>query len=300
MMKILPAKREQESLAKLIEMARVEDLGSGGDITSAILPNDCHATGKFVARQPMVLCGGAMLEAIALSYDAQLRTKCLIDEGEHIPAGCVLATWDGPARAMMSAERVALNFLQRLSGVATTTADYVQAVAGTAAEIFDTRKTTPGWRDLEKYAVRVGGGRNHRYGLYDAVLIKDNHLAVLAKAEGCDPMAALGRELARLRPTLSDTAFVELEVDTLDQFAVALGLPVDIILLDNMTTDQLRKAVAMRADAGLADQIELEASGGITLENIPQVADTGVERIAVGAVTHSAGVVDIALDIQID
>jgi nicotinate-nucleotide pyrophosphorylase (carboxylating) len=200
----------------------------------------------------------------------------------------------------MSAERVALNFLQRLGGVATTTREYVDAVRGTGAEVFDTRKTTPGWRELEKYAVRVGGGKNHRRGLYDAVLIKDNHLAVLAKAEGQDPVTAVGRELERVRPFLGENAFIELEVDTLEQFQSALALPVDIILLDNMTLDDLRRAVAMRDKAGLKGRVELEASGGVTLGSVRAVAETGVERIAVGALTHSAGAVDIALDIDLD
>jgi len=199
----------------------------------------------------------------------------------------------------MAAERVALNFLQRLSGVATTTREYVEAVAGAGAGIYDTRKTTPGWRELEKYAVRAGGGKNHRRGLFDAVLVKDNHLAVLAKAEGKDPIAAAAREMDRLRPYLGEHAFIELEVDTLEQFKVALTLAVDIILLDNMSLDELRSAVRMRDEAGLKGRVELEASGGITLKNVRDVAMTGVERISVGALTHSAGAVDIALDIDV-
>ena len=281
-------------------MARREDLGTGGDVTSSVLPGDVMATGLFVARQPMILCGGALLETIAVRYDGSLCSEMLVAEGVALQRGTPLARWRGPARAMMAAERVALNFLQRLSGVATTTWDYVQAVEGTRAEIYDTRKTTPGWRELEKYAVRVGGGRNHRSGLYDAVLVKDNHLAVLAKAEGIDPIKAVGRELDRVRPLLGDHAFVELEVDTIEQFTVALTLPVDIILLDNMSLDDLRRAVGLRDGAGLTRQIELEASGGVTLANVRQVAETGVERIAIGALTHSARAVDIALDIEID
>jgi len=299
-MKIRPGKKERENLWRLLEMARREDLGVGGDVTSSVLPADVRATGTFVARQPMVVCGVALLEAIAVGYDGSLRTEALVEEGFGLQAGAELARWRGPARAMMAAERVALNFLQRLSGVATTTGRYVEAVSGSGAEIYDTRKTTPGWRELEKYAVRAGGGRNHRSGLYDAVLVKDNHLAVLARAEGADPISAVGRELARVRPLLPDHAFIELEVDTLEQLEAALTLPVDIILLDNMTVDELRRAVRMRERAGLARQIELEASGGITLDSVREVAATGVERIAVGALTHSPGAVDIALDIEID
>jgi nicotinate-nucleotide pyrophosphorylase (carboxylating) len=298
-MAILPGKRERENLRRLLEMARDEDLGSG-DVTSAILPVELHATARFRARQPVVVCGAAMLETVAVAYDGQIRTKVLMEEGARADKGAVLAEWSGPAKSIMSAERVALNFLQRLGGVATTTREYVDAVRGTGAEVFDTRKTTPGWRELEKYAVRVGGGKNHRRGLYDAVLIKDNHLAVLAKAEGQDPVTAVGRELERVRPFLGENAFIELEVDTLEQFQSALALPVDIILLDNMTLDDLRRAVAMRDKAGLKGRVELEASGGVTLGSVRAVAETGVERIAVGALTHSAGAVDIALDIDLD
>jgi len=248
----------------------------------------------------MVFCGGALLEAIAVCYHGRLRTTTLVEEGARVDRGAVLASWHGPARGMMAAERVALNFLQRLSGVATTTREYVDAVAGTGADIYDTRKTTPGWRELEKYAVRAGGGRNHRMGLYDAVLIKDNHLAVLARAEGRNPITAVARELERVRPHLADQAFIELEVDNLEQFEVALTLSVDIILLDNMSLEDMRAAARMRDEAGLRRQIRLEASGGITLSRVRDVAATGVEMISVGALTHSAGAVDIGLDIEID
>jgi nicotinate-nucleotide pyrophosphorylase (carboxylating) len=298
-MPIRPNSSERENLWQILELARNEDLG-GGDVTSAILPADLCARGRFVARQPLVFCGGALLEAIAVKYDGGIRTTVLVEEGYKVAPGAALAEWSGPARGILAAERVALNFLQRLSGVATTTREYVQAVAGTGAAIYDTRKTTPGWRELEKYAVRVGGGLNHRKGLYDAVMVKDNHLAVMAKAEGQDPLTAAARELERIRPYLPEGAFVELEVDSLEQFAQALGLEVDIVLLDNMTVEQLARAVAMRNAAGAKGRIELEASGGITLANVREVAAAGVERIAVGALTHSAGAVDIALDVQVD
>lgn len=298
-MPIQPGKAERENFWRLLEMARNEDLGSG-DVTSSILPPEVMATAKFVARQPIVICGLELLEAIALSYDGQIRTELISQEGQSVGKGQAMAVWHGPARGVLAAERVGLNFLQRLSGISTTTREYVQAVEGTAACIYDTRKTTPGWRDLEKYAVRVGGGKNHRKGLFDAVLVKDNHLAVLAKAEGQDPLTAAARELERVRPFLGDRAFIELEVDTLEQFGVALTLPVDIILLDNMSHPQLSKAVALRNEAGLKGRVDLEASGGITLANVREVARTGVERISVGALTHSSGSVDIALDIEID
>ncbi len=299
-MSIRPAKRERDNLWKLLEMAREEDLGSSGDVTSAILPPAVLAHAQFRARQDLVVCGVALLETIAVAYDGQIHTNPKVNEGDCVAKGSVLAEWTGPAKSIMAAERVALNFMQRLSGVATTTREFVVAVEGTTAEIYDTRKTTPGWRDLEKYAVRVGGGKNHRMGLYDAVLIKDNHLAILAKAEGQDPISAVGRELERLQPFLADNAFIELEVDTLEQFAEALKLPVDIVLLDNMNLDQLRQAVSMRKEAGLEKRLGLEASGGVNMASVHAIATTGVERIAIGALTHSAGSVDIALDIEID
>jgi nicotinate-nucleotide pyrophosphorylase (carboxylating) len=298
-MPIQPSQRERENLWQLLSLARDEDLGSG-DVTSSLLPSGLHAVGRFVARHELCFCGGPLLETIAVSYDGAVRTRLFAEEGAWVSAGDVLAEWDGPATGILPAERVALNFLQRLSGVATTTREYVQAVAGTRAGIYDTRKTTPAWRELEKYAVRVGGGFNHRKGLYDAVLVKDNHLAILARSEGQDPIAAMGRELARVNPQLPRGSFVELEVETLEQFRPALELEVDIILLDNMSPAQLREAVALRDAAGLAGRVELEASGGITLENVAEVAATGVERIAIGALTHSAEAVDIALDIDVD
>ena len=298
-MPLQPGHREKENLWQLLEMARNEDLGSG-DVTSSILPADLQAHAVFRARQPMVVCGCPLLEMIAVTYDGSIVTTCMSEEGQELEKGQVLAEWQGPAKHIMAAERVALNFLQRLSGVATTTREYVRAVQDTTAGIYDTRKTTPGYRELEKYAVRVGGGKNHRRGLYDAILVKDNHLAVLARAEGQDPIFAVGRELERLRPYLGEHAFVELEVDDLDQLDRALRVPgIDIILLDNMSPEQLKLAVNLRDNIGLKGRLDLEASGGITLSNVRKVALTGVERISIGALTHSAQAVDIALDIEL-
>ncbi len=298
-MNIRPNIRERENLWQILELARREDLGSG-DVTSAILPVDLQATGRFVAHQPMVFCGGEMLEPIAVKYDGAIRSAVLAEEGARVGKGEVLAKWDGPARGILSAERVALNFLQRLSGVATTTREYVDAVAGTGAAIYDTRKTTPGWRELEKYAVRVGGGLNHRKGLYDAVLVKDNHLSIMALAEGQNPLTAAAHELERIRPYLPAGAFVELEVENLEQFAHALELNIDIILLDNMSVEQVAEGVRIRDRAGAKGRVELEASGGVTLDSVRPIAETGVERISIGALTHSAGAVDISLDLEVD
>ena len=270
-----------------------EDLG-GGDITSAILPEGKTCRGRFVAREELVFCGGAFLAEIAAAYDKSIRTEVLVAEGARVEAGATLAEWTGPTRAILSAERVALNFLQRLSGIATKTREYVGAVEGTAATIYDTRKTTPGWRALEKYAVRAGGGHNHRMGLYDAVLVKDNHLAAM----GGNGLAGLADKLDDLRDSLPPGGFIEVEVDTLEQLADALALNIDVILLDNMSARQLAVAVAMRDATGTKGQIELEASGGITPENVRAAAETGVERIAVGALTHSARAVDISMEIE--
>lgn len=286
-----------DNLRLLLALAQAEDLGPG-DVTGALLPADAEAAGRFVAREELVFCGGAFLKTIAAAYDERIRTVVEVGEGERAAAGAVLGRWDGPARPILAAERVALNFLQRLSGIATLTRRYVEAVAGTGAEIFDTRKTTPGWRDLEKYAVRAGGGRNHRRGLYDALLVKDNHLTALSRAGCDDAIGALADKLAAARQKLGDGGFIAIEVDSLEQLAAALKLPIDVILLDNFSLDELSRAVAYRCRDVPSPKVALEASGGVTLESVGQIARSGVERISVGALTHSAGAVDIALDLE--
>jgi nicotinate-nucleotide pyrophosphorylase (carboxylating) len=205
-----------------------------------------------------------------------------------VAAGTALLRIQGPARPILSAERVALNFVQRLSGIATLTAQFVAAIAGTQTQILDTRKTTPGWRRLEKYAVRCGGGHNHRFGLFDLVLIKDNHLAALAGAEP-NPIAAAVQRARALYPHLK----IEVEADTLDQVEQAVAARADIILCDNMTTDQLRAAVAL-----VHRRAQTEASGGVSLQTIRAIAETGVDFVSIGALTHSARSVDVALDFQ--
>ena len=294
-MSTMPGQAEWNNLANLLPAAVAEDFGDG-DVTAALLPATLRATGRFVARHEQVVCGAALLDRIAAAYDERIATEVACAEGDRVSAGATLATWTGPARAIVSAERVALNFLQRLGGMATMTRQYVDAVAGTGAAILDTRKTLPGWRDLSKYAVRVGGGTNHRRGLHDAILVKDNHLAALAVAGVAEPLPELARRWSETRGNLGEGGFVEVEVDTLDQLAVAMCLPLDIILLDNMAPDTLRQAVALRDGIVPDRRVQLEASGGITLETIRAVAETGVERISVGALTHSAPAVDIALD----
>lgn len=287
--------RERQNLHTLVELAREEDLGTG-DLTGRLLAADLRARARFIARQDLVFCGGVMMGSVARAYDELIEMILWVEEGQAVAEGHVLAEWFGPAWAIMAAERVALNFLQRLSGVATLTRQYVEAVAGTDAKICDTRKTTPGWRELEKYAVRIGGGTNHRRGLYDAVMVKDNHLAAMKHSSEPMGLADLAGPLDILRRDLPHDGFIELEVDTLDQLETGLHLPCDIILLDNMTPAELRQAVTLRNQQ--APSIQLEASGGVSLESVAEIAATGVERISVGALTHSAPAVDIALDID--
>ncbi len=289
---------ERENVRQLVYLAREEDLG-GGDITSKLLPADLRATGKFVAREPMVLCGGVLLDTVAKEYNELIEMILWQEEGAQLEAGDVIAEWTGPAWAILAAERVALNFLQRLSGIATITRKFVNAISGTTSAIYDTRKTTPGWRHLEKYAVRVGGGKNHRVGLYDAVLVKDNHLHAMIVGGIAEPLKEIADTLKELRKEIHHNGFVEVEIDQISQLPDALKLPVDIILLDNMMPDKLAKAVQMRNEAGLQGKVQLEASGGITLQRVRAVAETGVERISCGVITHSATAADIALDIEI-
>ncbi len=281
---------------QIVRLAIREDLGRRHDWTSvALAPADAQGRAAIVARQPGVLAGMPAIQLALDEMDVSVVCEPLVADGQKLDRGEIVARLSGPVREMLTAERLLLNLLGRLSGVATLTRRFVDAVQGTAARIYDTRKTTPGWRRLEKYAVRCGGGSNHRLGLFDAVLIKDNHLAWLQLGPGDAVRCA--REFLRsvMRdPSEAETMIVEVEVDTLDQLDDALLARPDIVLLDNMTPDQLRDAAARRnaVDAG----IELEASGGVNLETVREIARTGVERISVGAVTHSATVLDIALD----
>ena len=271
----------------LLALALAEDLGDAGDVTSlATIPSDAAGRAAFVARRPGVVAGLHLLPLVADAVDPTLAVELLAADGAAVVPGDRLATISGPLRGLLAAERTALNFLQRLSGVATLTRRYVEAVAGTRAVVLDTRKTTPGWRLLEKYAVRCGGGTNHRVGLFDAVLIKDNHLAGLG-ADAVRRAVAAARAYAPGLP-------VEVEVDTLQQLDDALAVRADIVLLDNLPADALREAVRRR-DA-VAPGTRLEASGGVTLDTVRGMAEAGVDRISVGALTHSAPALDIGLD----
>lgn len=267
----------------LVRMALAEDLGERGDVTSlATLAAGTQARAQIVAKAAGVLAGLQVLVAVFRELDAGLRLRLRVSDGERVQAGDLLCELEGRAVAMLGAERTALNFLQHLSGIATLTRRFVDAVAGTGAKILDTRKTTPGWRSLEKYAVRMGGGCNHRHGLYDALLIKENHIA-----------AAGGITAALLRTRACAAARglpVLVEVERLAQLKEALGLAPERILLDNMSLTQLREAVVIAAG-----RVPLEASGNMTLERVPVVAATGVDYISVGALTHSAPALDCSM-----
>ena len=286
---------EPGSYRRLIELAHEEDFGRGDITSAAVTSGEKQACGELVFRQGGVLCGMGVAREVLRYYDEQLTLEATKQDGQTINARATVGVVSGPLQTLLAAERVVLNFMGRLSGIATITAQYVEAVRGTGAQICDTRKTTPGWRELEKYAVRCGGGVNHRHGLYDAVLIKDNHLAGLAG----DLTENLKKAVVKVREGQLKPAFVEVEVDRLDQLDRVLQIAgIDMVLLDNMTPDELRQAVRMRDEICGERQVLLEASGGIVLENVRTVAQTGVERISVGALTHTVGSVDIGLDLR--
>jgi nicotinate-nucleotide pyrophosphorylase (carboxylating) len=279
---------ETTAARRLIELALAEDLDQAGDRTSrATIPAELPGSAAFVARVAGVVSGLPVVALVLEAVDRTVRFEPLRADGTAVAPGERLATVVGPMRSILTAERTALNFLQRLSGVATLTRRYVEA-AGGRARVLDTRKTTPGWRLLEKYAVRQGGGHNHRMGLFDGLLIKDNHLAAL----GGGPDAI--REAVDAARAHAPGLPVEVEVDTAEQFAAALACGPDVILLDNMRPDLMRQCVELR-DRN-APTVRLEASGGVNLQTITSIVATGVDFISVGALTHSAMALDIALD----
>ncbi|WP_395942624.1 carboxylating nicotinate-nucleotide diphosphorylase [Brevundimonas sp.] len=272
----------------VVRMALAEDLGRAGDVTAmACIPEDARMKAAFVARKPGVLAGIDCVRLAVLAMDPQAEVEVKLNDGDAFAAGATLAVVEANARAFLSAERTALNLVGRLSGVASLTRTYVEAVAGTKARIADTRKTTPGLRALEKHAVACGGGMNHRFGLDDAILIKDNHVAVCG---------GVGEAVRRARAFAPHLMKVEVEVDGLDQLSEVLALisedvAPDVIMLDNFSLTDLRRAVAWTAG-----RITLEASGGVDLTTVRDIAETGVDVISVGALTHSAPVLDIGLD----
>ncbi|MGD8452464.1 MAG: carboxylating nicotinate-nucleotide diphosphorylase [Phycisphaerae bacterium] len=289
----------------LITAACEEDLGTAGDITSALLAvSDEQVSAGLVARQAGVICGLALGPDICATFSRRLgatlqftpasRGEQPCADGASVSPGTCVATISGPRAAVLTVERTLLNFLTHLSGVATLTRRYVQAARAVspAVKILDTRKTLPGWRELHKYAVRIAGGTNHRFGLHDAVLIKDNHLAGI-------PVGGLATALEEMLARLTtQPSFVEVEIDSLAQLPEVCRVQrVDIVLLDNFTPEQMREAVAQRDAAGRDGRPELEASGGVTFERIADIAATGVDRISCGALTHSAPALDIGLDL---
>lgn len=283
-----------EELTGLIERAHGEDMGDAGDLTSLVTVDEgSQASAQIRSRADGIVCGLRLLPLVALQYDDDLSVVMHADDSDRVSARQGVATLTGSLRSLLAAERVMLNFVCHLSGIATMTARYVDVVAGTKAAIYDTRKTIPGLRRLAKYAVRCGGGRCHRIGLHDAVLIKDNHLHGLAGLTLAEKVKG-----AVERSKVHEPAFVEVEVDTLEQLEAVIACGIDIVLLDNMMPDDLRRAVAVRDTR--APGVQLEASGGVTLESVRAVAETGVDRIAIGALTHSAPALDLGLDIVVE
>jgi nicotinate-nucleotide pyrophosphorylase (carboxylating) len=292
-----------DEIKELIQLAKREDLGDEGDVTSRLLIDDDEiGVGTLVQREVGIVCGLPIVEVICRAYDERLRVEQIpgfhmeIIEGRFSDARSTpLVRVRGPMRSLLVAERVLLNFLQHLSGVATQTQRFVRRVAGTDAKIYDTRKTLPGMRALDKYAVRCGGGLNHRAGLYDGILIKDNHIADVSPRELA---AFLTAAVARSRAE-KPQRWIEVEVDSLEQMREVLKVEgIDLILLDNMDCPKMVAAVEMRDKAGRKGTVALEASGGVTLETVRAIALTGVERIAVGMITHSAPALDIGLDVE--
>jgi len=278
-----------DDITRAVRLALAEDVGSGDVTTLSAISNLATAQATMRTREPIVVAGLPLAEAAFSELSRDLKVERQAEEGQRLKANQGLMRITGPARALLTGERVALNFVQRLSGIATLTAQFVDAVKDTGAKILDTRKTTPGWRAFEKYAVTCGGGHNHRMGLFDMVLIKDNHLAAL-NHENDGAIATAVRRARSQYPKLK----IEVEADTLDQVEQALAAGADLILLDNMGPAQLRAAVAR-----CKGRAESEASGGVNLSTVRAVAETGVDYISVGALTHSARAVDIGLDFDL-
>ena len=272
---------------RLVKYALDEDIGSGDATSLSLVPSSTMTHAALVARERLTVAGLTLAEMCFNEVDNTIKLKRMVEDGEPLKPKAIVIQLEGPAQSILTGERTALNFLQRLSGIATITARYKEAIEGTGAQLLDTRKTTPGWRVLEKHAVACGGGKNHRMGLYDMVLIKDNHLASLHNEAN-----PIGTAVARAREECPELQ-IEVEADTLEQTEQAAAAGADIILLDNMAPEKLREAVQL-----VDGRSKLEASGGITLTNIRPVAETGVDFISVGALTHSPPAVDIALDFE--
>jgi len=299
-------KLEPEKINALIQMAIQEDIGVGDITTENLIPDSLIAKGAFIAKEGGVIAGLPVVEYFFSKLDKGVSLKQNVRDGTFVKKGETIASIKGSAKTLLSGERIALNFLQRLSGIATLTAQFVERIKPLKTHIMDTRKTIPGWRYLEKYAVAVGGGVNHRMGLYDQVLIKDNHLDILKVETGLKPVSTshgsiIEKAVSALRQKIKNGILVEVETRTLEEVADALKAEVDIILFDNMNIAQLEEAVKMVKNwkpSKVRRKPLTEASGNITMENVHLVAQTGVDRISVGAITHSAKALDISLEIS--
>lgn len=269
---------------RLIRLALDEDIGTGDITTESLIDSGMCGVGRIISKEPLVLAGGPVAGRVFELLDPSLVVSIHAEDGRFVPAGTVLMTVEGSMRSLLTGERTALNFLQRMSGIATHVRNYLQMMKGLSLQLVDTRKTTPGLRVLEKYAVRMGGARNHRIGLFDGVLIKDNHIAACG---GIVPA------VSRIRGHISHLMKIEVEVSTLEQVQEALQAGVDVIMLDNMSIDAMRKAVALIAGKAL-----VEVSGRINAATIPGLAGAGIDIVSVGALTHSAKSVDISMDIE--
>ena len=289
----------------LVRLAILEDLNRSRDWTTEALAQDAPmATAGLVSRDAGVVCGLPCVPIVIEEMDAQLTWTSCVTDGDTVCGGDEIGRFTGSPQSLLTCERILLNFVGKLSGIATRTAQFVARVADTQAVICDTRKTTPGWRRLEKYAVRMGGGTNHRLGLYDAVLIKDNHIALVTQQVD-EPAPAfavrqvrafLAERFGKPNNSVGSAMVIEVEVDSLDQLVDVLPSQPDIVLLDNMTVDELRRAVAIRDQNSEGSHVLLEASGRISLDTVASVASTGVERISIGALTHTTTPLDIGLD----
>jgi nicotinate-nucleotide pyrophosphorylase (carboxylating) len=272
---------KMNGIDKIIENALAEDIHTGDITTLSLLPKPRNMRARLVAKEPMVLAGLAVAERVFAQLDPSIRFSAEFADGARLQTGDVIARMEGDAASLLQGERVSLNLLQRMSGIATQTAAYVEEIAGTGARVVDTRKTTPGLRVLEKYAVRVGGGTNHRTGLYDGVLIKENHIAAAG---------GIAEAVRLARAYIPHTLKIEVETETMDQVAQALQAGADIIMLDNMSLSEMSTAVALIGKKAL-----VEASGGVNLQSIKAIAQTGVDIISVGALTHSVRATDISM-----
>jgi nicotinate-nucleotide pyrophosphorylase (carboxylating) len=277
-----------KSVEPIVDLALAEDLDKGDITTEVVIPSDIQGKAHLVARENGIVAGLKVAESVFNKVDANLKYSSLVSDGDAIHPGDRIAEIAGPVASILQAERTALNFLQRLSGIATETAKYVAEISGTNAYITDTRKTTPGLRILEKYAVKVGGGYNHRQNLGDGVLIKDNHLAVIR----CNGIK-IEEVIQKVKEKIERGMKIEVEVESLDDFKVAMSSGADVIMLDNMEIEEMKEATKMASG-----RVKIEASGNITIQNVGDVAKTGVDYISIGSLTHSVKALDISLEVE--